>query len=1039
MPLFFTHAHDLDILQTKLAKTLRDSPLPSPFMVETIVVADPAIARWLGLQLATSLGIHCNQKDVKPAACLRGIIQRAMPHAPKRDPLNCERMVWLVFSLLPCLLDEAPFSPLKDYLLDDAGGIKRWQLAKRIAHVFDRYQDYRPAWIRAWSAGEEDHWQACLWRALLTSVGKNQHRVAVIDAWLAHNENINEENSPAQRLCFFGVEKMPPLLLQSLHVVAQHRDVLIFQWQIQPSKHPLSQAWRMTDGMLSNTEQSKTDRVPSQTWPPTILGQLKKALIYQQSNTGEASPRLADASLQLHSCHSPMREVEVLHDALLSMLDADVSLQPENILVLVPEISRYMPYIAVVFAEHDSRPFIPWNISDVYIPDEHPVIEIFFQLLQLPESRFTQSEILAYLDVQEITQHFEMNDEHLFIVRTMLAQLNVRWGVDAIHRASFGLPAWAEQSWQATADRLFAGYALGDDQAWAGIAPVAIDTNTATAMAAFFALFDTLNRWRLLLNTTQTGLQWQQSLSLMLDEVFGTAEQTQGKIESIRYAVDEFSRSTGNTMVDVSLLHRCLKEKLQSNEQHPRYFSGGVSFCAMRPMRPLPFRIIALLAMHDLAFPRRDVPCEFDLMAKAPQAGDPNHSQADRYTMLQTVLSAQDILYISYCGRSIKNNTPCQPSVVVGELLEALNESIEQQKDRPSISEQMTTQHPMQPFSMENYGETSPCYNKHWANISEKIMGDSSVSTSKYWPQHRLDAEEPSNKSIKLSALIRFACDPVTFFFQQRMSIRLQAGEEQVDDEIFTLNTLQQWQVRQRIVENTMQGDRIDAGRLAAEGLLPHGAFAAGQLCKESEIVHDLQQALLPYAETTSTPQSIALSFARETGDAITVSGQLTGYYPEKGLLHYTASKYKAKPALKLWLEHLVLCAAGRYPNGEKSLLLCQDASKTIHPMPQQEACLILDGFVLAMQEGLRRPLPVFKKSSWKWADAIHRKKGTQLAQKSAETGWHTTNDAFPGDEDHPYIQLAMRGIKGVPMASPEFATLAEQWYLPLLERTVDA
>ena len=33
---------------------------------------------------------------------------------------------------------------------------------------------------------------------------------------------------------------------------------------------------------------------------------------------------LGDRSLTVHACHSPMREVEVLHDQLLAMFDAEV-------------------------------------------------------------------------------------------------------------------------------------------------------------------------------------------------------------------------------------------------------------------------------------------------------------------------------------------------------------------------------------------------------------------------------------------------------------------------------------------------------------------------------------------------------------------------------------------------------------------------------------------------------------------------------------------------------------------------------------------
>ncbi len=1027
MSLFLVRAHDLTRLHTQCAKVLRDSPLASPFDAETIVIADPAITRWLGLKLADSLGIHCNVQYVTPTTWLRHAMQQTMADIPKHDPLHHQRLPWLIFSLLPACLNDASFAPLQVYLADDVHGVKRWQLACRIAYVFDRYQDYRPDWIRQWSLSAEDHWQAVLWRALLADVGQNNHRVAWMDAWLRQIKTHDVKDAPSNnRVCWFGVEQLPPWWDKTLHALSAHRDVFLFQWHVPTSDHPLAQAWGQS--VLTH---AATD-APSSRPSATLLGQLQQA-IYEPNSQQPAPPPTADYSLQLHSCHTPMREVEVLHDTLLAMLDADTSLRAEDILVLLPDISRYATYIDVVFAEQTGCPFIPWNISDVYRVDEHPIVEIFFQLLALPESRFAQSAINAYLDVEEITQHFSLDDEQLLIIRNMLAELEVRWGVDAAHRASFDLPRWQEQSWQAAFNRLFAGYALGSDEVWKSIIPTPIDTNTATAMATFFALFEVLNDWRTRLNTSQTGQQWQMALSQMIDDVFGEGEATTGKVDVLRAAIDGLARHAGHALLHIAVVRQFLKETLQSSQQHARYFSGGVSFCAMRPMRPLPFRVIALLGMNDAIFPRRDAPYEFDLMAIAPQPSDPNHGTTDRYSMLQTVLSAKDILYISYCGRSIKNNTPCQPSVLVSELLDVLPQGSDL-----AIAEQITTQHPMQPFDAKNYTEGHASYNHPWARIAETIMEDSDHATITSWRNHQLDTKDFGNNTLPLSRLIRFVCDPVKFFFNERLAVRVQPLEASTDDELFSLDSLQAWQVRQRLLEYTQAGETLNAARLASEGLLPHGAFSTQQLHQEAEAIEEVQKNVQEYAQVKTAPQRISLPLHGIDGTTITLIGQLTAYYPEKGLMHYTASSYKSKPALRLWLEHLAWCASNTYPCGEQTTLLCRDTKKIITRVTQEEACHLLHGFISAMQAGLRRPLPIFPYASWAWANTMHKKNDDAAALRAAKNAWYSGGYNI-ADEADAYVQLAMRGVEGIPMDSEEFTPWAAQWYTALLEHTVDA
>jgi len=70
------------------------------------------------------------------------------------------------------------------------------------------------------------------------------------------------------------------------------------------------------------------------------------------SGTGEGGGRREiapdDRSLQIHSCHSPLREIEVLHDTLLALLEETSGLAPRDIVVMTPT-SRGMP------------PLSPWS------------------------------------------------------------------------------------------------------------------------------------------------------------------------------------------------------------------------------------------------------------------------------------------------------------------------------------------------------------------------------------------------------------------------------------------------------------------------------------------------------------------------------------------------------------------------------------------------------------------------------------------------------------------------------------------------------
>ncbi len=71
-----------------------------------------------------------------------------------------------------------------------------------------------------------------------------------------------------------------------------------------------------------------------------------------------------DRSVTVHVCHSPQREVEILHDRLLAMLEADPELTPRDIVVMVADIDSYSPYIQSVFGSASGERYVPYAISD---------------------------------------------------------------------------------------------------------------------------------------------------------------------------------------------------------------------------------------------------------------------------------------------------------------------------------------------------------------------------------------------------------------------------------------------------------------------------------------------------------------------------------------------------------------------------------------------------------------------------------------------------------------------------------------------------
>ena len=1060
----------VEALLNQLAHRVSDASLSSPLAREVVVVPSPAMARWVNLQLARRFGVAANLEYPLPASFVWATGRALLDDLPETDPLGLDALAWRVFGLLPELLPEPAFEPLRRYLLEDPDGLKRWQLAGRIADVLDRYQLYRPQLIRRWQAADGDDLQALLWRRLAQCV-EGRHRVAVIDRLLGVLAGPAPAAGLPGRVSLFALSSLPPLFVQVMHALAAHAAVDLYLhaptdafWSDLISQKELARKrlakpdeadlWEVGNSLLASwgrQGQALQDLLLDQEGPmeevdafvepgcDTLLHRLQRDIFALRSAAApdEREAVRADGSLQVHICHSPLRECQVLHDQLLGMLESDPGLRPEDILVMVPEISLYAPYIEAVFdrGREPGRPFIPWNLSDIAISDEHPLVLVFLSLLDLADSRFTQSEVLSYLDVPELAEHFGLDSEAVAQVKAWLAQANLRWGLDADHKRRLGLPGVEENTWAQAEARLFGGYALGESELFEGIAPIgSVEGAKAELLGRFWRLFSRLTETARRLAAPRTAGEWQAGIGALLGDFFGERDDEDGRLQKIRDAVSDLADQAGGIDEPLypALVRGWLRERLGAESRLGRYFSGGVTFCGMRPMRSLPFRTICILGLHDLAFPRRDRQSELDLMRRDWRPGDPRKGDEDRYLFLETLLCTRERLYLSYVGRDIRKNTERQPSVLVRELLDYLDQQYQLagSKDGETLSGRLTAVHPLAPFSPRNYLGGRLSYDEDWCEVARAMLRPAAPGPgqSLHWSGARLgEAPEPM-REVSLVQLERFFSHPVRYFVNNRLQVYLKEEEPEPDEEPFALDGIERFGLRQRLVDARLQGLEPSLRQLKAEGSLPHGAFAELALERETEDLSALSDRLAPFAGLRPRQVAVDLDFGGDSGPR-RLSGQVRGIYPGLGLLRWKPGRIKGADILGLWLAHLAWCATGE--EGDKPATLCTSGGDyAIHESwPPDAARATLARCLDLYWQGVHRPLPVLPRASFAYARKLYEGgKGDPLNVARREWSGDDFNK-IPCDRDDPYIRLVMRGIGGDPLQGDDFATLARAFY----------
>ncbi len=1071
----------VEALLERLADRLSERPLASPLARELVVVPSPAMARWVNLQLARRFGVAANLEYPLPASFVWATARALLEDLPETDPLGLDAMTWKIFGRLADL-PEPELEPLRQYLVGDLDGLKRWQLAGRIADAFDRYQLYRPELIRGWERGGGDDWQSMLWRELARGVD-GRHRVAITDRLLgvlaAPAPLPARDLALPERVSLFALSTLPPLFVQVVHALGAHAAVDLYlhaptqdYWSdLVPLKRLARQRlerpqeaelWEVGNSLLASwgrQGQALQDLLLDQAGAleeidafvpptnPTLLGRVQRD-IFQLRPMAEAEGRealAADDSLQVHICHSPLRECQVLHDQLLGMFEAEPELRPEDVLVMVPEIGRYAPYIQAVFDRdrelEGGGPFIPWNLSDIALSDEHPLVLVFLRLLDLGQSRFTQSEVLSYLDEPELARRFGLDGDGVAEVRGWLARANLRWGRDGEHKRRLGLPALEENTWAQAERRLFGGYALGEAALFDGIAPIgSVEGTGAEVLGRFWRFFSRLEETAGQLELPRTATGWQEYIGTLLAGFFGEREDPDGRLQKIRDAVADLSDQAGEIAEPLSaaLVRAWLRQRLGGEPRHGRLFSGGVSFCGMRPLRSLPFRVICILGLQDQAFPRRERPSELDRMRKDWRPGDPRKGDEDRYLFLETLLCARRRLYLSYVGRDVRKNTERQPSVLVRELLDYLDQQFRVGDGagaggaRPSAS--ITRVHPLQPFSPRAYSGAGRSFDGAWCEVARGMVRapDPAAGQVLYWSDAPLPERSEPMRELPLRELERFLAHPVRSFVSRRLRLSLGTEEAEPDDETFALDGLQSFALKQRLLDEGLARQVPTPRQLSAEGGLPHGAFAELVYEQQTAKVAPLFVCLEPYRGMAASRVGVDLQLECDGGPC-RLSGQVGGIYPGLGLMRCRPGTLRGADLLGLWLAHLAWCANGD-PGPKRSRLFASDGDFVIHEeLEPRAARSALGRYVELYREGMRRPLLMLPRASFAYAQVLHRG-GRADPMKAAWTAWKGNGyNAIPGDRDDAAIRLVMRGVTGEPLESPRFIALAQDFFAQAL------
>lgn len=1101
-----------EVLTDRLVERL-GTPAGTAFDEDIVVVPNAATRRHLMLMLARRHRICANVRFPYLAQWLWTLAGRVDPAVSGRSPFDPGVLTWRA---LAAFLDPAWIAPhgrLRGYL-DGADDRMRFELAGEVASVLSDYVTYRNDWLEAWlrgesvtlaSGGEDQAWQAALWRRIAAELGiAGSNPLLDFARRLDLGDPLPAGALPA-RAHLFCLPDIPRLHLQVLRALGRRIDLHVHALNpcqaywfdlVDPKRfarlkaagrldhhevgHRLLSAWgRQAQSQLGllidelDTEVMDSSFVPAEesSRPVTLLQRLQNAILrLEEPKPGSVALSPEDRSIEFHDCHSRTRELEVLHDRLLSLFARHADLSPGDVLVVTPDLEAAAPLIDAVFGGVPRERALPFRITGLGRSSANPVARAFLALLDLARSRWSASAVQAMLEQAPVAARFGLDPDALERIRGWLESAGIRWGLDAAHRASLGLPASSGHSFEDGLNRLFLGYALPDSVAmpFAGRLPAGTpEGSEAQALGAFWRFVDALSALRSRISEAATPARWAVMLAQALDDFAQADERDPEDFREVRAAIVRFGTEAGSVLGASTVPPDVVQAALVGLLDDPARGgvpSGAVTFAAISSLRAIPYRVVCLLGFDDGAFPGATRPREFDLMRDDRRAGDRQRQADDRSLFLDQVLAARQYLHLSYIGRGVRDNAPRPPSVLVAELLDHLVAQIARSPaDEGALRDarrRLVVEQPLQAFAERAFlsepGSRVRSFNRAFADAlnaravaaaapgiglpagfetadAADDSGRLPEPAAPFFPQPLEPSAQPRTE-VSLDELVRFFRNPCRFLLAEGVGIALRGREEELlDDEPFLEDVPARNALSDRLMPRLLEGlDDASLRMLAEAGTeFPCGSMGRFALARTlGEMRHFAQRVREGIALPLRPPHVVSIQVDVD-GQLWQVTAALSDLR-ECGLVRWRDAPAGPFDHLAAWLHQLVLWASP--PQGADASVqwVCRDLGIRFERSDESPAQQLADLTTLFVR-GLREPIAFFPKSAWAYATS-----GWIPAKAVAR--WTVTDRNPHAEGADPAYRLALRG-RPDPMGAgfPAFDACARGVLEPLLRHFREA
>ena len=730
---------------------------------------------------------------------------------------------------------------------------------------------------------------------------------------------------------------------------------LNFNAEVRESRHPLltrfgKQArdhFSILSNLSSGEEGQWVDAFVDE-YPSHLLGKLQSDILYlvEPEQQGYVLTE-DDDSIQIHVCHSGLRQLEVLKEQLIYWLSQGTPEQPRrpsDILVLAPDLKQMEPLIRSVFPQSGLQDgvFLPVKIAGVTQIDVNNAWRAVLGRIQLVTGRFSLEDFADWLSLTATQIRYALDIESTERMVELLVNAGFKRGLDTEHlQQSLSVDDQDYRfSFKFALDRLALGIAIPEhtmfDETLSFAQVLSSDFELIAKLIEIYQDFSVRRDWMIMHEHGQRKPveQWLDILKQEIEEFQNAGVETLQAVHKIvkkQYTMLTLSynydkdKPQQHDLYHIQLPLPYLLEEIQStldSQLEQALPTGQITFSQIGHIRPLPYKLMVVLNLDSGKFPNRNTQVPFDLMnLLKPQLGDRSRLEDDQGAFLDAVLLAKQNLWLFYNGFDVSDGEVREPSSVLQELIShmafitrsehsALDaETSETKSDSaPTISlsgievatqiQQLYRIHPLQPFDPIGFdGISTHRYQDQWFEVA-KHLGQASHKREPWVNDVYIKPDENATV-IDAGQWIQDLTFPARLYLKTLGIENLKPQDIPVQHEPLVLDGLGRYAIRDFLQQQGDTDQSFDMRILQDQ--LPVGKVQYSVLNMSLAEQDSLKQRLHQYAadvtQTTQRQWRVRPDFTM----SITLPKQAVSTW-----VSLDASSARAKRRVKVWLEYLL-------------------------------------------------------------------------------------------------------------------------------------